>query len=294
MPPIFNNRTLDNIYAYQIFNMIAGRWEDLEAFKLGIIDKNGKRLKRKGQLKTRDEKLADTPLKRLAINIKRLIWRLGGKSKIGSIAAAMFLMRESLENEYKCGSSFETATLEFLLGNDWDYTIQSDNTPIAPGVYKINESLVYLNNNEPLNEMYGIDIYEAEDIIFSKEDAIPIMNIDFDDEEEVATLAHKTMAQLVKKGELGDSAPSDIRQIEVTDSEIDTAASAFESIGQTHKRRLGFISNVLGISIDEDMIEDINLYQMVVEVMGTGAFLAKGIYDPTTKNKKKTIQKRGK
>ena len=52
--------------------MLVTKWKDFDAFKLGLIDKNGNRIKSKG-LNTAAEKDALDMLTRLVFNIKRII-----------------------------------------------------------------------------------------------------------------------------------------------------------------------------------------------------------------------------
>ena len=76
-------------------------WKEQEAYKLGIIDNNGKVLKKSKELQTSKEKDAYTVLIRFVFNLKRLLNQVpGGKSKFGSYAAAaVLLLKEEEENE---------------------------------------------------------------------------------------------------------------------------------------------------------------------------------------------------
>lgn len=86
---------LDNLYAYRFAYLLSQRWEDTDAFKLGIVDENGKQLKKMNQLKTSEEKSAYTRFHHLVYNIKRLLQRLpGSQSTIGRLASAMLLLKE--------------------------------------------------------------------------------------------------------------------------------------------------------------------------------------------------------
>lgn len=71
-----------------------------DAYKLGIIDADGKALKKHSDLTTTDEKNAYDMLDRLVFNLKRLLAKLpGGDSKLKSLAAAYFLVKEHMDNE---------------------------------------------------------------------------------------------------------------------------------------------------------------------------------------------------
>ncbi len=94
---------VDTYITFRIIKTLVKPWKDQEAFKLGIIDENGKVLRKNKTLKTSEEKDAYTVLIRFIFNLKRLLNRLpGGKSKFGSYAAAaLLLLKEEEENEEK-------------------------------------------------------------------------------------------------------------------------------------------------------------------------------------------------
>ena len=77
---------------YQFIKRLATPFDETEAFRLGLIDDNGKRLK---YAKTPEEKKAMQPFDRMIFNMKRLLGKFpGGKSQIASYAAAILLLRE--------------------------------------------------------------------------------------------------------------------------------------------------------------------------------------------------------
>ena len=85
---------VDYYLAYQFLKKLTTPFNKTEAFKLGIIDKNGKVLRKRKELSSKERdsyKIMDT----IAFNLKKLLQKLpGGKSKIASIGAALFLMKE--------------------------------------------------------------------------------------------------------------------------------------------------------------------------------------------------------
>lgn len=82
----------DFIYALRFLRLLTTPWKKTNAFKLGIVDGNGKVLKKP---ESADEKSAYNIFHKLVYNIKRLINKLPlGKSTIASYAAALFLIKE--------------------------------------------------------------------------------------------------------------------------------------------------------------------------------------------------------
>jgi hypothetical protein len=90
---------IDSLIAFRILYLLVTPFKESKAFKLGIIDENGKLLKKPSEFKTTDEKDAYNMLMRLVFNLKRLLIQLpGGDAKLKNIAAAYFLVKENIKN----------------------------------------------------------------------------------------------------------------------------------------------------------------------------------------------------
>ena len=87
---------LNLYFIYKFLRILTTPWEKSEAFKLGIVDDNGKILKKKRALKTAEEKEAYTMMHRLVWKLKRLMEKVPfGKSRLASYAAALWLIKEN-------------------------------------------------------------------------------------------------------------------------------------------------------------------------------------------------------
>ena len=94
------SRAFDTFITYKIISNLVTDWDDFPAFDHGIIDKNGKLLRKSSTLKTSDEKNSYTLFHRIIFNLKRLLQKLpGGKSKLASYAAGLFLIKEEIDVE---------------------------------------------------------------------------------------------------------------------------------------------------------------------------------------------------
>lgn len=89
-----------NIYfVYSFIKRLATPFSSTKAFELGIIDENGKVLKKRSKLKTKEEKEAYTLSDTLVFNLKKVLGKVpGGSTKFASFAAALFLMKEENKN----------------------------------------------------------------------------------------------------------------------------------------------------------------------------------------------------
>ena len=88
--------SIGNIYfVYQFLKKLVTPFEKTKAFEMGIIDKDGKILKRRRDLETKDEKAAYTLSDTLIWNLKKILGKIPlGKSKLASYAAALWLIKE--------------------------------------------------------------------------------------------------------------------------------------------------------------------------------------------------------
>jgi len=88
-------RFVDSIIAYRILKMLVVPFENTDAFKQGIVDKNGKELKKMSDLNTVAERDAYTILHRLVFRLKRIINKVPIENKkLLNIAAAYSLIKE--------------------------------------------------------------------------------------------------------------------------------------------------------------------------------------------------------
>jgi hypothetical protein len=83
----------------KLAGILTKDWTEMDAYKLGIIDRNGKFLKKSYDLKTSKERLAFSSLHRFAFNLKKLIESFpGGKSKIAKYITVWALIKEGRED----------------------------------------------------------------------------------------------------------------------------------------------------------------------------------------------------
>lgn len=102
------SQIVDNLIAYRVLTMLVKPFRETDAYKLGIIDAKGKNLIKPSSLNTSEQKSAYTFLHRLVFNMKKIINKLpGGESKLKSLAAAFFLIKEYYEKNVRSTSMME-------------------------------------------------------------------------------------------------------------------------------------------------------------------------------------------
>lgn len=172
-------RAADLTYTFRFIRMLVMKWENWDAYKLGIIDETGKR-KKEVKLDSDEKKSAYTPFIRLAANVKRLLSNIpGGGSKLGSFAAALYLIKEKCNltdrNLEKILKECNIESIDFLTEESQWFMLE--NKQISPGIYRLYnpkilnsscEELVWSKDqirieedSYPVGDVFGIDIYEA-------------------------------------------------------------------------------------------------------------------------------------
>lgn len=89
------SRFVDAIITYRILKKLVTPFEETAAYRLGIIDRRGKLLKKENELNTVEERDAYTLLDRLVFRLKRIIEKVPVENKrLVSLAAALTLIKE--------------------------------------------------------------------------------------------------------------------------------------------------------------------------------------------------------
>ena len=89
------SRVIDALIAYRILKLLVTPFDKTDAFKQGIIDKDGKVLIKSKQIVNQKQRKAYTLLIRFVFNLKRLLKRVGLGSRFGTYAAAAFALPPS-------------------------------------------------------------------------------------------------------------------------------------------------------------------------------------------------------
>lgn len=145
------SRAGDLFYAFRFLKLLVTPFDKTEAFKQGIVDADGKTLKKSKELKTDQEKSAYTVFHRLVFNIKRLLGKIpGGKSVIGRYGAALFLIKEHTGMSEKAIID----TLEKFLEEDLSSEVIEENTwyqqddKLVPGTYMLTTDIPSITTGE--------------------------------------------------------------------------------------------------------------------------------------------------
>lgn len=110
---------LDTYYSFRFIHILTQKWENTDAYRLGIIDAEGNILKTKDQLKTSEEKDAISKFHLLVWNIKRLLDKVPlSKSIIGRFFTALALLKEHTDPFMTDKTLLENTLYNFIKEND--------------------------------------------------------------------------------------------------------------------------------------------------------------------------------
>ena len=111
---------IDAFITFRFLKLLVTPFNKTEAFKLGIIEERGKVLRKYRTLERTEERQAYTILHRLVFNVKKLIEKVpGGKSRLASYAAALFLIKEHVAEYHDSdGQVLEKEFYKYLKDND--------------------------------------------------------------------------------------------------------------------------------------------------------------------------------
>ena len=152
------NRAVDLVITYRVIKLLVTPFNKQEAFKQGIIDKDGKVLRKYRTLKTTAEKKSYTILHRFVFNLKRILSKVGLGGRLGTFAVALATLLREDKNYIEHKSLIESAVITYLKDTEQfiDLLKEEGNVPD------------YIVNEEPAYTCFGIDVYEVDNKLISE------------------------------------------------------------------------------------------------------------------------------
>ena len=186
-------RAIDLFVTYRFIKLLVTPFEKTEAFKLGIIDEKGNRVRPPRDpktnirpaiepLRTIDEKNSYTILHKLVFNIKKIFEKVPGlRTKLGTYAAALFLLKDTFKEEVEDPDMFEKEFMKYLKeqGIEIDDSISEEvigfGEVLPKGEYvlvndilnkeeeelsaKIGDKVVAYEDEAPVDTVLGVEIF---------------------------------------------------------------------------------------------------------------------------------------
>ena len=168
-------RAVDLFVTYRFLKLLTMPFEKQDAYKLGIIDKNGHRIKKEKstkpavELSTTELKNSYTILHKLVFNIKKIFAKVPGlRSKVGTYAAALFLLKDTFKESVEDPNTFEKQFLNYLeeQGIELDGSIDEEvigfGEQLPKGKYRLKQDILN-KQEEELSAKKGDKVIAYED-----------------------------------------------------------------------------------------------------------------------------------
>ena len=175
-------RAIALFVTYRFLRLLTTPFEKTDAYKFGIIDDKGNRIKKPNsskpavELNTSELKNSYTILHKLVFNIKKLFAKVPGlRTKVGTYASALFLLKDTFKEHVEDPDMFEKQFMKYLKENDVEFDDSISEEVIGFG--EIIPKGEYVLVNDILNK-------EEEELSAKKGDKV----IAFDDEPPIDTV----------------------------------------------------------------------------------------------------------
>ena len=172
-------RAIDLFVTYRFLKLLTTPFNKTDAYKYGIIDDKGNRIKEEGstlpkvKLATSQLQNSYTILHKLVFNIKKIFEKVPGlRTKVGTYAAALFLLKDTFKESVNDPDMFEKEFMKYLKENN----IEFDNE-ISEQVIGFGEVLPkgeYLLVNDILNKEEEELSAKKGDKVIAYEDEAPV------------------------------------------------------------------------------------------------------------------------
>ena len=173
-------RAIDLFVTYRFIKLLVTPFNRTDAYKNGIIDENGARLDK--QLNTMDEKNSYTVLHKLVFNIKKIFGKVPGlRTKLGTYAAALFLLKDTFKESVDDPDVFEKEFMKYLKEQGYEiddsiseevigfgevlpkgeYTLVNDilNAEEEELTARSGDKVVAYDDEAPIDTILGVDIF---------------------------------------------------------------------------------------------------------------------------------------
>ena len=121
-------RAIDLFVTYRFLKLLTTPFEDQDAFKLGVIDEKGNRIRQPKstkpavELSTTELRNSYTILHKLVFNIKKIFQKVPGlRTKVGTYAAALFLLKDTFKESVDDPDVFEKEFMKYLRENNIEF-----------------------------------------------------------------------------------------------------------------------------------------------------------------------------
>ena len=164
-------RAIDLFVTYRFIKLLTTPFEKTDAYKMGVIDADGNRTDKK--LYTEKEQKSYTILHKLVFNIKKIFGKVPGlRTKMGTYAAALFLLKDTFKEHVEDPQVFEKEFLKYLKENNIEIDnsiteeVSLENGKLPKGIYKLINDVIATgeDDEENIDALIGDEVETFEDV----------------------------------------------------------------------------------------------------------------------------------
>ena len=150
------SRAIYLIITYRVVKMLITPFKKFKAFELGIIDEDGKSLRKMKEVKGSERKHY-TMLHRFVFNLKRILQKVGLGSRLGSFAVALALLIKEDKSMSQHKDLIESAVVTYLKKENL-YNMMLNEVREMPEI-----------DDEPYMTCFGMSVYEKDGELVSED-----------------------------------------------------------------------------------------------------------------------------
>ncbi len=151
------SRAIDLIITYRVVKLLVTPFNKFKAYELGIIDDEGKVLRKFKTIKGSERKHY-TMLHRFVFNLKRILKKVGLGSRLGSFAVALALLIKEDKSYIQHKDAIESAVITYLKEENL-YDMLLNEVREIPEIPQ-----------EPYMTCFGIDVFERDDELVAEDE----------------------------------------------------------------------------------------------------------------------------
>ena len=151
------SRAIDLIITYRVVKMLVTPFEKTQAFKRGIIDADGKVLRKFKTIKGIERKHY-TMLHRFVFNLKRILKKVGLGSRLGSFGVALALLIKEDKSYAEHKDAIESAVITYLKEENL-YKMLLNEVREIPDI-----------KDKPYMTCFGVSVYEKDGKLVSEDE----------------------------------------------------------------------------------------------------------------------------
>ena len=175
-------RAIDLFVTYRFLKLLTTPFNKTDAYKFGIIDDKGNRIKEEGstlpkvKLATSELQNSYTILHKLVFNIKKIFEKVPGlRTKVGTYAAALFLLKDTFKESVDDQHMFEKEFMKYLKENNIEFDDEISEEVIGFG--ELLPKGEYVLSNDILNKEEEELSAKKGDKVIAYEDEAPVDTI---------------------------------------------------------------------------------------------------------------------